>query len=45
MEDRAYVDGQLEEIALGYFGQADDGAVYYFGEDVNIYSKRKSGKP
>ena len=39
MEDRAYVDGQLEEIALDYFGQGDDGTVYYFGEDVNIYSK------
>jgi hypothetical protein len=40
-EDRAYVDGQLEEIALDYFGQGDDGAVYYFGKDVNIYSKRR----
>ncbi len=41
MEDRAYVDGELEEVALDYFAQADDGTVYYFGEDVNIYSNGK----
>jgi len=41
MKDRLFVDGKLEEIAWDYFGQADDGTVYYFGEEVNIYSKRK----
>jgi hypothetical protein len=41
MKERSYVDGELEEVALAYFAQADDGTVYYFGEDVNIYSNRK----
>jgi len=33
----AYADGQLAEIAYDYFAQADDGGVYYFGEDVYNY--------
>jgi hypothetical protein len=37
MEDRAFVDGELEEVATDYFAQSDDGAVYYLGEDVDIY--------
>ena len=41
MENRTYVDGQLEEIARNYFGQGDDGTVYYFGEDVDIYSNER----
>ena len=34
IEDRAYEDGELVETTLDYFAQADDGTVYYFGEDV-----------
>jgi hypothetical protein len=41
MEGRSYVDGELEEVALDYFAQADDGSVYHFGEEVKIY---RSGK-
>jgi hypothetical protein len=38
VEDRSFVNGELVEVALGYFAQADDGAVYSFGEDVDVYS-------
>jgi hypothetical protein len=38
MQDRSFVDGVLEEVALDYFAQADDGTVYDFGKDVNLYS-------
>lgn len=38
VEDRAYLDGELVEVALDYFAQADDGTVYYLGEDVDIYA-------
>jgi hypothetical protein len=38
-QERSYVDGALDEIALDYFGQADDGSVYLFGEEVNTYSR------
>ena len=41
VEDREYVAGQLVEIAQDYFAQADDGTVYYLGEDVDTY---KDGK-
>jgi hypothetical protein len=34
----AYSDGQIEEIALDRYAQADDGAVWYLGEDVFDYS-------
>jgi hypothetical protein len=37
MEDREYVNGELEEVTLDYFAQADDSTVYYFGEDVDDY--------
>ena len=40
-EDRAYEDGQLVEVAMDYFAQADNGAVYYFGEDVDEYENGK----
>jgi hypothetical protein len=30
----AYLGGDLEEVALDYYAQADDGSVWYFGEDV-----------
>jgi hypothetical protein len=33
----AYVDGQIEEMALDRYAQADDGSVWYFGEDVFDY--------
>jgi hypothetical protein len=41
MEDREFVNGQLEEVALDYLAQDDDGTVYYLGEDVDNY---KGGK-
>lgn len=34
LRDNAYEDGELVESTLDYFGQADDGTVYYFGEQV-----------
>jgi hypothetical protein len=37
VEDRAYEDGKLAEVALDYFAQDDNGRVYYFGEDVDEY--------
>lgn len=37
IEDRAFVEGELVERTLDYFGQADDGTVHYFGEDVDNY--------
>jgi hypothetical protein len=33
----AYLDGRLEEVALDRYAQADDGSVWYFGEDVFDY--------
>jgi hypothetical protein len=33
----AYADGKLDEVAYDYFAQADDGSVYYLGEDVSNY--------
>jgi hypothetical protein len=39
LEDRAYENGRLHEVALDYYAQADDGTVYYLGEDVDIYDK------
>jgi hypothetical protein len=41
VEDRAFVDGQLEEVAIDYFAQDDNGTVYYLGEAVDEY---KDGK-
>jgi hypothetical protein len=32
-----YANGRVAEIAIDYFAQADDGAVWYFGEDVRNY--------
>lgn len=37
VEDREFVNGQLEEVTLDYFAQDDEGTVYYFGEDVDEY--------
>ncbi len=33
----AYLDGRIEEVALDFYAQADDGAVWYLGEDVYNY--------
>jgi hypothetical protein len=33
----AYVDGRLDEVALDRYAQADDGSVWYLGEDVYDY--------
>jgi hypothetical protein len=35
----AYLDGRLEEVALDHYAQADDGSVWYFGEDVFNYAE------
>jgi hypothetical protein len=37
LEEWEYEDGELIEISINYFAQADDGTVYYFGEVVDIY--------
>lgn len=41
VEDRAYEDGKLAEVAIDYFAQDDNGTVYYLGEEVDEY---KDGK-
>jgi hypothetical protein len=33
----AYLGGRLEEVAIDRYAQADDGSVWYFGEDVFDY--------
>lgn len=33
----AYANGRLEEVARDRYAQADDGSVWYFGEDVMDY--------
>jgi hypothetical protein len=33
----AYLDGRIHEVALDFYAQADDGSVWYFGEDVFNY--------
>lgn len=33
----ATLDGRIEEVALDWYAQADDGSVWYFGEDVFNY--------
>ncbi len=33
----AYLDGNITEVALDRYAQADDGSVWYFGEDVIDY--------
>jgi hypothetical protein len=30
----AFLDGRIFEVAYDYYAQADDGSVWYFGEDV-----------
>lgn len=41
VEDRAFENGELTEVATDYFAQDDNGTVYYLGEDVDEY---KDGK-
>ena len=33
----AFLDGRLHEVAIDHYAQADDGAVWYLGEDVFNY--------
>ena len=33
----AYLDRRIEEVALDWYAQADDGSVWYFGEAVSNY--------
>jgi hypothetical protein len=33
----AYLGGRIEEVALDHYAQADDGSVWYLGEDVFNY--------
>src|SRR3954451_5851786 len=35
--DRSWEDGRLVEKTYDYYAQADDGTVYYLGEDANYY--------
>ena len=39
LEEKAYDDGELVEIALDYFAQHDNGDVWYFGEHVENYEE------
>ena len=34
LRDNGYEDGELVESTFDYFGQSDEGTVYYFGEQV-----------
>ena len=38
----AYVDGRIFEVAVDLYAQADDGSVWYFGEDAFTY---RNGRP
>ena len=35
----AYKAGRIQEVALDFYAQADDGSVWYFGEDVFNYRR------
>lgn len=37
----AYGDGEILEVATDYYAQADDGSVWYLGEDVTNYEDGK----
>ena len=37
----AYLDGRIHEVAIDCYAQADDGSVWYFGEDVFNYEDGK----
>jgi hypothetical protein len=36
----AYLDGRIEEVALDYYAQADDGSVWYFGEELWDFDRK-----
>jgi hypothetical protein len=38
VRDLGYQNGNLHERALDFYAQADDGTVFYLGEDVNYYN-------
>ena len=35
----AFLDGRIHEVAIDWYAHADDGAVWYFGEDVFNYDE------
>jgi hypothetical protein len=37
----AYSDGRIHEVAIDWYAQADDGSVWYFGEDVSNFEDGK----
>jgi hypothetical protein len=37
----AYMDGRIREVALDRYAQADDGSVWYFGEDYSAFEDGK----
>jgi hypothetical protein len=37
----AYSDGRIHEVAIDSYAQADDGSVWYFGEDVSNFENGK----
>ncbi len=39
LQETEFEDGKIVEISQNYFGLADNGAVYYFGEVVDIYDE------
>ncbi|MBI4880019.1 MAG: hypothetical protein HY812_10235 [Planctomycetes bacterium] len=39
LKETEFEDGKIVEISQNYFAQADNGAVYYFGEVVDIYDE------
>jgi hypothetical protein len=41
----AYLGGRIEEVALDFYAQADDGSVWYFGEDVFNTNAASCGTP
>jgi DUF3108-like len=41
VEDRELENGELTELTIDYFAQADDGTVYYLGEEVDEYKHGK----
>jgi hypothetical protein len=36
----AFLDGRIQEATLDYYAQADDGAVWYLGEDVYDFGRQ-----
>src|SRR6185295_4815822 len=37
----AYLNGRIQEVAIDRYAQADDGSVWYFGEDFSAYEDGK----